>query len=227
MKYVLQIALSLCLLPVTHGSIAQTYSDGYLYDTRAVVVRDSFGNCVRTTRWSAENAVVECDPDLFKPTVAPAITAPPFAKPAAKPVEPAAKAASASAKHTPISISLDADQSFDSNKAELKPAAKRRLSEFAQQISTVEYGQLAIVGHADRTGSNKLNQPLSERRANAVHNYLVSAGIPAEKMASRGAGSSQPITGKNDCAKLKSKKLQACLAPDRRVEITVTGIRAK
>lgn len=225
MKRTLQVAAPLlCMLSMTHNAIAQTYSDGYVYDTRAMVVRDSFGNCVRTTRWSAENAVVECDPDLFKPTVAPAIVAPPFAKPAGQPV---AKTAPAIAKLAPISMALSADEAFDSSKAELKPAAKRRLSEFAQQLSTVKYGQLAIVGHADRTGSSKLNQPLSERRANAVHNYLVSVGIPADKMATRGAGSSQPVTGKNDCAKLKSKKLQACLAPDRRVEITATDVYAK
>lgn len=222
MKRTLQIAAPLlCMLSMTHSAIAHTYSDGYVYDTRAMVVRDSFGNCVRTTRWSAENAVPECDPDLFKKAAAPVVVAAPASD------QPVAKAAPAITKLAPISMALSADEAFDSSKAELKPAAKRRLSEFAQQLSAVKYGQLAVVGHADRTGSNKLNQPLSERRANAVHNYLVSVGIPADKMATRGVGSSQPVTGKNDCAKLKSKKLQACLAPDRRVEITATDVYAK
>lgn len=227
MKHTLQIASLLCLLPVTHGSIAQTYSDGYIYDSRAVVVRDGSGNCVRTTRWSSANAVVECDPGLFKQAATREIAAPPAAKLIAEPAANAALVTPASAKHVPVKISLGADESFDLNKAELKPAAKRKLGELAKQMSTVEYGQFVVVGHADRTGSKSLNQPLSERRANTVHNYLVSEGVPANKIASSGAGSNQPITGESDCAKLKGKKLQACLAPDRRVDITVTGIHAK
>jgi hypothetical protein len=69
-----------------HSSIAQTNSDGYIYDTRAVVVRDGYSNCIRTTRWSPENAVVECDPDLFKQAAAPAIVATPATKPVIAPV---------------------------------------------------------------------------------------------------------------------------------------------
>ena len=223
MKRSLQITSLLCLLPVAYGSIAETYSDGYLYDTRAVVVRDGFNNCVRTSRWSVDNAIAECDPGLFKQAATRAVVAPPAATPAAV----TAPDTPAKTKHKPVMISLGADESFDSNKAELKPAAKYKLSEFAKEMNTVDYGQLVIVGHADRTGSNKINQPLSERRANAVHNYLVSEGVAANKITSSGVGSSQPITQESDCAKLKSKKLQACLAPDRRVEITVTDIRAK
>jgi OOP family OmpA-OmpF porin len=230
MKNTLKIASLLCFLPMTQNSIAHpshTHSDGYVYDTRAVVVRDGFGNCVRTTRWSAENAIAECDPDLFKQAAAPVTAAPPPAKPAVERAVKAAPTAPVSAKLAPMSMSLNAEESFDSNKAELKPAAKHRLSEFVQQVNAFAYGQLTIVGHADRTGSNMLNQTLSERRANTVYNYLVSVGISGDKIASNGAGSSQPITQKSDCAKLKSKKLQACLAPDRRVEITVTDIHTK
>lgn len=227
MKPTLQIATLLCLLPVAHNSLAQTYSDGYVYDSRAVVVRDGSGNCVRTTRWNAENAVAECDPDLFKKTAPPAVVAPPAAKPAAEPVTRAAPDSSTGTEHAPVSISLCADETFDSGKAELKPAAKLKLDKFTKEMSTVVYGQFAIIGHADRTGPENLNQLLSERRANTVHNYLVSKGILANKIASSGAGSSQPITPKSDCVKLKGKKLQACLAPDRRVEITVTDIHTK
>lgn len=223
MKRALQIASLLCLLPATYSSIAQTYSDGYVYDTRAVVVRDGSGNCVRTTRWNTGNAVAECDPDLFKQAAAQAVAAPPATGPAAN----AAPAASAKAKHVPVRISLSADESFDSNKAELKPAAKYKLSAFAKEMSSVAYAQLIIVGHADRTGPKNINQPLSERRAKTVHNYLVSEGVAANKITSSGVGSNQPITKERDCAKLKGKKLQVCLAPDRRVEITVTDIRTK
>lgn len=227
MKNTIKIIPLLCLLPMAQNSIAHpthTHSDGYVYDSRAVAVRDGFGNCVRTTRWSAENATPECDPDLIKKAAEPVAITPPAAKPVAAPAAPVAPVVT---KLAPISMSLSTNESFDSSKAELKPAAKQRLSEFARQLSSVKYGQITIVGHADRSGPKNLNQRLSEQRANTVHNYLVSVGIPGDKMASSGAGSSQPITKAGSCAKLKGKKLQACLAPDRRVEITVTDVYSK
>lgn len=80
MKYTLQLTSLLCLLPITHSSIAQIYSDGYVYDTQAVVVRDGYNNCVRTGRWNPANAVVECDPDLFRQASMQAIAVPPAIK---------------------------------------------------------------------------------------------------------------------------------------------------
>jgi OOP family OmpA-OmpF porin len=68
---------------------------------------------------------------------------------------------------------------------------------------------------------------LSERRANAVRGYLVgSAGIPADKITAKGMGKTAPLTKPGECKGGKaSKKLVACLAPDRRVEVEVAATR--
>ena len=68
---------------------------------------------------------------------------------------------------------------------------------------------------------------LSTRRAEAVKAYLVgSAGIPADKIWAVGAGESNPLTRLDECkSKNVTKQLVTCLAPDRRVEVEVTGTR--
>lgn len=66
---------------------------------------------------------------------------------------------------------------------------------------------------------------LSERRAQSVVDYLISKGIPADKISARGMGESNPVTG-NTCDNVKQRAaLIDCPAPDRRVEIEVKGIK--
>ena len=67
-----------------------------------------------------------------------------------------------------------------------------------------------VEGHTDSTGSDKINEALSQKRAEAVMNYLIDNGFPAEKIKAVGYGSSKPI-GDNKT----SKGRQA----NRRVEI--------
>lgn len=215
MKRTLQIASLLCLLPIAHTAAAHMTSDGYLYDSQGGIVHTGYGGCIRTAEWTANNAVRECDPDLFKAAAAPAVRS--VAAPVAAPV----------AKPAAIKVELSADESFESGKAELKPEAKTKLGKLVKDLQALDYNKIVITGHADRTGSKAGNQQLSERRANAVHNFLVSEGVASGKMDSSGVGSSQPVTKATDCAKLKSKLLAACLAPDRRVEIRVSGTRSK
>lgn len=217
MKSPLKLAPLLCMLSVSQATLALQPSDGYVYDPRDVVVRDGFAGCVKTTRWTPAIAIAGCDsPSTTTPTPAPN-TEPAMAKPAM----------TAKSQHVPVITSLSADESFDVNKAELKPAAKIKLRQFAQDVKTYSYEKIIVTGHADRTGNKDANQRLSERRANTVYNFLISEGMPSANMTSIGAGSSQPVTQPEDCAKLQGKALQACLAPDRRVNISVIGVRAK
>ena len=234
MKRTLQIASLLCLIPVAQLANAAT-SDGYMYDSRGVVVRTGYGGCVRTGEWAASNAIKECDPELFKEAAAAVVTKPASTATTAAGTAAATAAVTAAAtdtatsksKHIPVVVALGADESFDSSQAKLKPAAKLKLAQFVKDLRNVSYEQITITGHADHTGPEAANKSLSERRANAVHNFLVSEGLPSNKLVSSGVGSSQPRTSATDCAKLIGKKLQACLAPDRRVEISVSDIRAK
>jgi len=80
--------------------------------------------------------------------------------------------------------------------------------------------QLQLLGYADRAGNEAGNLALSQRRAEAVREVLVSAGIPADAVSARGMGESASV----DCGSEPTREARlACMAPDRRVEIVAQG----
>jgi outer membrane protein OmpA-like peptidoglycan-associated protein len=82
---------------------------------------------------------------------------------------------------------------FDSGRTTLRPAAKEVLSRITGILLVTPGYQLSIEGHTDSTGSSRLNQELSQKRSQAVHDYLAEAGFDAAAMTTAGFGESQPI----------------------------------
>ena len=124
-------------------------------------------------------------------------------------------------------FTLKSDVLFTFNKATLKPEGQAALDQLYSQLSNLDPkdGSVVVLGYTDRIGSDAYNQALSERRAQSVVDYLISKGIPADKISARGMGESNPVTG-NTCDNVKQRAaLIDCLAPDRRVEIEVKGIK--
>jgi len=174
--------------------------------------------CWRTGYWTPAMAIVECDPDLVPkppPPPAPVVTPPP--PPPAAPAPPPPPAA-------PQKITLATKALFDFDKAVLKPEGKRSIDvEVIDKLPTVSKIELVLVtGHTDRIGTQAYNQRLSERRANAVRDYLVSRGVARDKIETLGMGKTQPVPGVV-CNQKNMKELIACLAPNRRVEVEVKG----
>jgi outer membrane protein OmpA-like peptidoglycan-associated protein len=99
-------------------------------------------------------------------------------------------------KETPteIHIELSADVLFDFDKAEIQPKAQEALKQVAKVIREKAKGVVHIEGHTDAKGSEAYNQKLSERRANAVRDWLVSKeGLNKANFATSGLGSSKPV----------------------------------
>ena len=121
-------------------------------------------------------------------------------------------------------ITLASKALFDFDKAVLKPEGKAAIdAEIITKLNQIQKLELVLVtGHTDRIGTQQYNQKLSERRADAVRNYLVSKGMPKDKIETLGMGKTQPVPGLN-CQQKNMKELIACLAPDRRVEVEVKG----
>ncbi len=167
--------------------------------------------CWRTGFWTPAMAVAGCDPDLVK-------VAEPQATPPAQPTPPPPPPPAVR------KISLASKALFDFDKAELKPAGKSAIdSEIIAKLPEISTIELVLVtGHTDRIGSDAYNQKLSERRAETVRAYLVSKGVPRDKIESLGMGEKQPVTG-NKCTQKNRKELISCLAPDRRVEVEIKG----
>ena len=90
-----------------------------------------------------------------------------------------------------VYVALPSGILFDTGKDALKPAAKDSLAKAATTLKTSETN-IVVQGHTDSSGSDAINQPLSERRAAHVKDYLVSQGVPASRLSSVGYGSSRP-----------------------------------
>jgi len=193
-------------------------NDGYIYDTRGNVVKSGTGLCWHTTRWTPAMATEECDPDLMKKE------APPAPK-MAPPPPPPPPAPAPAPKPAAQKVTLAADALFDFNKSDLRPEGKTVLDDLLGKIKGIKLEVIIAVGHADRFGSDKYNQALSERRAASVKDYLVGKGLEPNRVYTEGKGEKQPVTKADDCKGPKSKKVVACLQPDRRVEIEVIGTK--
>jgi OOP family OmpA-OmpF porin len=128
-------------------------------------------------------------------------------------------------KRAPQSVTFSADTLFAFDKSVLKPEGRTTLDDFARQLGGAQYEVVFVTGHTDRFGSNEYNQKLSERRANAVKDYLAGKDVPANRMNASGKGETQPVTQAGDCQGAKSAKVIACLQPDRRVHVEVNGTK--
>lgn len=202
----------------------------YAVDARGVIARSGTGLCWRTGYWTKELAAntpvvggefpagCECDKDLM-----PKEKCEPKVAEVQKPAAPAP--APVGVKPSAEKITVAADALFDFDKAVLRDEGKAKLDDLAAKSKPLKVEAIIAVGHADRIGKPAYNQKLSERRAAAVKDYLVGKGIAADRIYTEGKGSTQPVTKPDECKGPKSKKVIACLQPDRRVVIEVIGTK--
>ncbi len=101
---------------------------------------------------------------------------------------------------------------FRSAESTLMPAAQAKLDQVTKALLTIHPRTLIVEGHTDSQGSNEYNQTLSQRRADAVRNYLVQKGYPSNQIQALGQGEGSPIA-KNSSAEGR--------ANNRRVEIVI------
>lgn len=221
-KTIFSTVLIVALLPV--AALAQSYKNqGYWVDgSGSIVTSPVAGMCWHTGEWTPALAVAPCDPTITAAVPAPVAKAPEVA---AAPMAPA-PAALVAAKPLPQKMSFSADALFAFDKAALKPEGKTMLNDLVQQLNGASYDNVLVTGHADRIGGAAYNQKLSVQRADQVKAYLVGQNIPADRITSTGKGETEPVTKAGECVgSTKSAKLIACLQPDRRVDVEMTGTK--
>jgi OmpA-OmpF porin, OOP family len=215
------VAAALLLLPGM--ALAQdSRNQGYIVDVYGhnISTSPNTGLCWRSSDWTPARSVEPCDP-VAKTAVAPAPKLIVAAAPSPQKPAPAA----VPARVEPQSLKFSADALFEFDKSMLKPEGRTMLDDVARQLNGALYEVIFVTGHTDRIGSYEYNQKLSESRAHAVSDYLVTRDIAANRVKSEGRGETQPVTQSGDCAGLVNNKLIACLQPDRRVHVEVTGTK--
>jgi OmpA-OmpF porin, OOP family len=159
----------------------------------------------------AEAQTKDCMPPA-PPPPAPAPAAAPVAPPAAPTVEK-------------VTLNASALFLFDKRtQADLLPQGKAEMDQLAQRIQQVyaSVERIDLVGYTDRLGSDAYNAKLSQDRADTVKAYLQSKGVNAP-MTTAGRGAADPVV---QCQGNKpTPQLTACLQPNRRVEITIVGVK--
>jgi outer membrane protein OmpA-like peptidoglycan-associated protein len=123
----------------------------------------------------------------------------------------------------PMTITVEADPLFDFDRYAVQPESRRKLDDLVEQLKGVLYGEVISTGFADPIGTQMYNQILSQRRAEAVEQYLLDKGIPADKLKIEARGETEEYATYESCKGQGKRSLVACLQPDRRVEVTVTA----
>ena len=106
------------------------------------------------------------------------------------------------------------DVLFDFNKYTLKPEARERLARISGIVLAYPDLRLEIDGYTDSIGSDEYNQTLSDKRAEAVRDYIVTSGVSMNNVAARGMGKADPVANNTTAA---GRQL------NRRVEMIVSG----
>ena len=169
---------------------------GYLMTDDGQFVRNGYGECWHTSQWLPKFAVSECE---------------------GAPPEPEIMRI--------VSLTLDRKAFFDFDRSVIKPESRTKLDALAAELGeAARIGKVYIVGHADRIGSEAYNDALSMHRATAVRDYLLDNDLlPGETTILEARGERDPVEA---CEGIHGPAAIRCLAPNRRVEITVHLQRA-
>jgi outer membrane protein OmpA-like peptidoglycan-associated protein len=113
---------------------------------------------------------------------------------------------------------------FDFDRAEIRPESREVLSRIAGILYTADDFVITVSGHTDTRGTAEYNHELSQRRAQAVANYLIATGLSADLFTVQGLGESQPLDpGNTEEAHANNRRVELGLVSARIVESTKLG----
>src|SRR6478735_9606987 len=111
-----------------------------------------------------------------------------------------------------LKLNIPSDISFDTGRADIKPNLRPILDQFASGLSTQPNTEVRIVGHTDSTGTAAINDPLSQRRADATRDYLAARGVDPRRVVTAGRGEHEPIADNNsDAGRAKNRRVEVFL----------------
>ena len=101
---------------------------------------------------------------------------------------------------------------FETGSSIIEPDSYSQLDEILKSAVVAEGLKVGVYGHTDNTGDADGNQRLSEERANSVKSYLISKGLPTNRIEAKGLGQTQPIAdNKTTSGKAQNRRVQIVL----------------
>jgi OOP family OmpA-OmpF porin len=98
---------------------------------------------------------------------------------------------------------------FESGRATIDPDSAGLLDRLIETALRCPAANIEIIGHTDADGEDASNQALSEKRAQAVADYVVKAGLPADRFTATGYGSTQPVASNDtDEGKAQNRRIE-------------------
>ena len=117
-----------------------------------------------------------------------------------------------------IKVTFESGILFATNSSTLNSASQSALSSFATSLINNPDTDVQIYGHTDNTGTDAINNPLSEKRAQSVYNFLMSKGVGGSRMVSQGFGSTQPITDNSTAVgRQQNRRVEVYILPNEKM----------
>ncbi|MBF6627904.1 MAG: OmpA family protein [Proteiniphilum sp.] len=114
-----------------------------------------------------------------------------------------------------IKVTFESGILFATNSSTLNTASRASLDKFATSLQNNPDTDVRIYGHTDSTGSDAINNPLSQRRAESVYNYLLAKGVSGARIASDGYGSAQPIADNSTVqGRAQNRRVEVFILPN-------------
>jgi outer membrane protein OmpA-like peptidoglycan-associated protein len=112
-----------------------------------------------------------------------------------------------------LRLDIPSDISFDTGRADIRPALRPILDQFASGLRDQPNTEVRIIGHTDSTGSDAINNPLSEQRAASARDYLASRGVDYRRIVTAGRGSREPVADNtSEFGRAKNRRVEIFLA---------------
>ncbi len=113
-----------------------------------------------------------------------------------------------------ITLVMPGNITFATNSADITPGFYSPLNNLASSLRQYDQNSIEIVGHTDSVGNYQSNVALSQRRAQSVATYIISQGVPASRVTTRGAGPDSPIASNaTDAGRQQNRRVEINLRP--------------
>lgn len=111
-----------------------------------------------------------------------------------------------------LQVTFESGLLFPYDSDVLTAAARQNLATLASSLDKYPNTNIMVVGHTDSNGSDSYNMSLSERRANAAVNYLVSRGVDRSRLRAAGRGETEPVaSNESDAGRQQNRRVEVAI----------------